>query len=263
MKKFKALLEKPWFAYTFAAVCAVLVYLFFTGFRSIKGFTDSVMAFLSPIITGIIIAYLLNPVSEFFKRTIFKKVKKEGVKHILGVTLTCICVLLVLGIIIGSLIPSLVQSISKLISSWDSYTAKIQELIEKLTVFLESKKIKFDLSNISSIVNDSMNKLVKLIKDNSKNILSVAGSIGSGISNFAIGVLFGVCFLVAKKSILSVAKKLLSAFVKYKTIDKYDDLFFRCSSVFISYVGATLMDALIIGIGALIFMLNMFLRGYA
>ena len=257
MKRFKALLTKPWAAYTFAACSAVILYMLLSNLSIFAGWLSSIWKLFSPVVIGIIVAYLLNPVSDIFEFRVFKKVKKPGAAHLLAVIMTVLCLILALAIILVALIPSLAQSVSKLISNWDDYMRKAQELITRFSAFAASKNINVDLSNLSSAVNNAMTEAVKWLKGNTKTILSTLGSVGSSVSNFAIGILFGVCFLIAENSLVKFLAKIRSMLYKKERIERNNELLRSFNNVFIRYVGCTLLDALIIGIGVLIFTLIM------
>lgn len=255
MDKLKHWLHKPW-AGTAAALCvAVLLYEILEHFSSVKGGVNAVLTFLSPVFTGVVVAYLFDPVSEFFKRTLLKKVKKESTRHIWGVILTIVCVVLVLALLLVSLIPSIAKSVSKLIGNWDSYTARLKDLLGWADDFAKKHNINVDLSNVHNLIDNALDRLYTVVKDNLKNILGTLGSIGSDISNFAVGVVFGFCFLAAKKTLLTILSLLRRAVFKTERIEKNNLLLERCHRVFIRYVGATLLDALIVGITTLIFTL--------
>ncbi len=257
MKKLDHILEKPWAAYTFAACFAVLLYLVLSHLPIFFGWIGSLWKLLSPVVTGIIVAYLLNPISDFFEFKVFKKMKKPGAAHLWSVVMTVVCFVLFLAIILVALIPSLIQSVSKLISNWDDYTKKLMALLNRAVEFAASKNIQIDLSNITSWVEDSMSKAVDLLKENVSTILKTLGDVGTSVSNFAIGVLFGVCFLVAEKSLVGILANVRASLFKKERLERNNELWRRCHQVFIRYVGCTLLDALIISLGTLVFALIM------
>lgn len=257
MKKFEKLLAKPWAAYTFAACSAVILYLLLSHLAVFFGWLSSLWKLLSPVVIGIVVAYLLNPVSDFFEYRAFRKIKNRSAAHFWSVVVTVVCLVLFLAVLLIALIPSLVQSISKLISNWDSYTSKLMELLEKLIAFAQSKNIDVDLSTVSAWVSNAMSSLVNWLTKNVKTILSTLGSVGSSVSNVAIGVLFGVCFLVAEKSLVSLLHKIRSAIYKEERLQRNNELLGHCNAVFLRYVGCTLLDAVIIALGALVFSLIM------
>ncbi len=257
MKRFKDLLSRPWAAYAFATCSAVILYMLLSHLSVFFGWLASLWKLLSPVFTGIIVAYLMNPVSDFFEFRVFKKLKKPGAAHLWAVVMTVLCLVLVLAVLLWALIPSLAQSVSKLISSWDDYTKKAQTLIAKAAAFAADKNINVDLSQVSAAVENSMVELVDWLKNNVKTILSTLGSVGTSVSNFAIGILFGVCFLVAEKSLVSLLGKVRAMLFKKERLERNNELWRRFHKVFIRYVGCTLVDALIIGVGVLIFTLIM------
>ncbi|MBQ7541930.1 MAG: AI-2E family transporter [Clostridia bacterium] len=257
MKRFKDLLSRPWAAYTFAACSAVILYMLLGHLSVLMGWFASLWKLLSPVVIGIIVAYLMNPVSDFFEFRVFKKLKKPGAAHLWAVIMTVVCLILVLIILLAALIPSLAKSVSKLISNWDEYTQKAQELIVRVSAFAAGKNINVDLSRLSAAVDNAMTDLVRFLKNNSKTILSTLGTVGSSVSNFAVGILFGVCFLVAENSLVTVLAKVRALLFKKERLDRNNELWRRFNKVFLRYVGCTLLDALIIGVGVLIFTLIM------
>ena len=255
LKKLKESLRKPWAAYTFAACSAVLLYMVLSHFAVIGGWLSSVWKLISPIVIGLAIAYLLDPVSKFFEEHVFQKIKKDSARHTAAVVTTVICLLLVLAVLLIALVPSLIESITKLVANWDSYTQKLQQLLDRLILFAQKHKLPVDPDSLSHLFDDAMSKLFTLIRNNVQKILSVVGGVGSSVINFAVGVLFGVCFLFAKKNLLDVVAKLRAATLPREQLERNNEIWRRCHVVFVRYIGCTLVDALIIGVGTLIFTL--------
>ena len=255
MKKFEKLMAKPWLAYTFATCAAVLLYMLLKNVGVLYGAFGAVCKLLSPVITGAIVAYLFNPLANFFERKCFRKLKKESARHFWAVALTALCLLVFLALLLLALIPSLAKSITNLVTNWEAYTNKLEGLVEKVSVFASQHKINVDLSSVQEFIDTSMDRLITLVKENSKTIVSTVGTVGASVSNFAIGVVFGFCFLIAKAPILRIVSKLRAALWKKERLERSDELFSRCHRVFIRYVGCTLLDALIIGVAVLVFTL--------
>lgn len=255
MKRIRLWFQKPWVCYAAAACVAVTLYELLEHLSAVKSGIDAVWTFLSPIVMGVIIAYLFDPVSEFFKRKVLKKMKKDSARHIWGVILTIICIVLILALLLVALIPSIAKSISKLIANWDSYTAKLSEILNWADDYAKKHNINLDLSNVHNLLDNAFDKLFAVAKNNLKNILGTIGSIGSGISNFAIGIVLGFCFLAAKKTLLDILGQIRGALFKRERIEKNNQLLERCHRVFIRYVGCTLLDALIVGFTTLVFTL--------
>ena len=257
MKKLEAVLKKPWAAYTFAACSAVLLYMLLTNLPVFARWLAAIWRFLSPVVIGVVTAYLLNPVEDFFEKKVFRRLKKERSRHTAGVICAVACLVLFLALLLYALIPSLIRSVKSLVSNWNSYSENLRGLLDKAVALAERMHITIDVSNISDLLDDAMNKAVEWIRENVQTILTKAGDIGTSVSNFAVGVLFGVCFLAAEKSLVSLLAKVRAAVFREKRLRRNNVMWARFNRVFLRYVGCTLLDALIIGVGTLIFLLIM------
>lgn len=249
------LAKKPWAAYTIATCSAVILYMLLNNLAAVKSGVDSIIRLLSPVFTGIVVAYLFNPLEDFFEKKVFHKIADVNKRHFSGVLLTVICVILLIALLLTALIPSTVKSAKLLSENWESYTEKAQELLEKVQNFCESHGINVDLSNINALLKDGMNKVVKMVKDNSTEIMSKVSAVGSSVSNFFIGVLFGFCFLFAEKTIVRFIGLMRRSVIREDRIEKHNEILSHCHKVFSRYVVCTLLDAAIIGVATLIFTL--------
>ena len=77
MEKFKKLFSRQFFEYTAAACIAVILYVLLTNFTALHKGLSFVWSIVSPVVIGIIVAYLFNPVAMFFEEKVFKKIKKN------------------------------------------------------------------------------------------------------------------------------------------------------------------------------------------
>ena len=258
MNKLKSIFTKKQAGYALTACIAVVLYEFLEHFEAMKPFLLSVKAFLSPIIIGIAIAYLFDPLADdVFERKLLKNMKNESARHTWGVILTIVCIVLILVLLLVALIPSVAKSISKLVSNWDEYNLKLHAIIGKIAAFAGAHNIKIDMSPVEGYLDNLAGKIMEIVKNNSKSIQSTLGEIGSGVSNFGVGIIFGFCFLGAKKTLLKFLDKIRRALHTNETIERNNQLFGRCHKIFVRYVGCTLLDACIVGVATLIFMLIM------
>ena len=132
---------------------------------------------------------------------------------------------------------------------------KLDALFFKVEELMGKAGISMSVSNLSSLVEEALSKLVDFVKNNTNSILNTAGSIGTGILNIGIGLVFGFCFLAAKKTLISIILRVRYAFTKKEKAEKNDKIWKSCHEVFLSYFGCTLLDALIVGVATLVFML--------
>ena len=78
MKKLKTIFTERWLGYTATAVIVVLLYEMLEHLDRLKPAFSGIWSFISPILIGIAIAYLFDPVADdFFERKLLRKIKKE------------------------------------------------------------------------------------------------------------------------------------------------------------------------------------------
>ena len=78
MKKLKSVFTKRWAGYTLTACIAVLLYETLEHFEVVRPLFEGLKGFFSPIIIGIAIAYLFDPVADDFLREGCSKTSKAS-----------------------------------------------------------------------------------------------------------------------------------------------------------------------------------------
>ena len=99
----KRLKEKPWFNYAIAACIAVILYVILTHLPGVREGIGTFLGYFRPVILGCVIAYLINPLSKLYERSIFCRIKKEKTKESVSTVLAFVTVILFLALLM--LIP--------------------------------------------------------------------------------------------------------------------------------------------------------------
>ncbi|MBQ2609095.1 MAG: AI-2E family transporter, partial [Butyrivibrio sp.] len=125
--------KKKWFSYTIATCSAVVLYMILSNFSSIFDGINSFFGFLRPVILGMVIAYIFNPIAVMLEKGIFKKIKKESRRWKLSVAFTIFFIVLAVVLLFVALVPQLIDSVSKLISSIDILADTGDQLIDSVS----------------------------------------------------------------------------------------------------------------------------------
>ena len=251
MNKLKSLLNKPWSSYTIATCSAVLLYLFLTHLGMFSALFGKIAELLSPVLIGGAIAYLLNPVVNFFEKKVFSKIKKASARHTLAVIVTLLIILICLGVLLATLIPSLISSVSALISNRELYI----ETLETLAAKFSDRFIKLDVTRISQEAKNLVDRFASNAFDNMGSILTTLKGVGTGFSNFAFGFVFAICFLLGKDSLIRVTQRFRRSYMSTQRFEQLNRFWSRCHSIFTRYLSCTILDGLVVGIANAIFML--------
>ncbi len=259
MKKIDQLIKNRKVIYALTALaagilCAVAIFfIFFSNVNSISGFFEGVTRVLAPIIIGLVLAYIIDPVAKFFETKVFVKVKKENLRRTLSAVIALILVLTLLIVFIGTLIPNLISSISMLMENADTYYATIEKTVNQINSL--GFGLHIDLSAIEASVRNWLGDFVNNLSQNLSSVLSTTKNIGAVLLNILIGVILAVYILFSKKYLLSGLRRLRKAIFTPKQYDSSTRFWNRCHDIFTQYIGCNIIDALIIGISNAIFML--------
>lgn len=229
---------------------------------NVWGFVNRIIAVLSPIITGFVIAFILNPImvfcqkslDRFFTKKIRKKETALKISKYLSVTVAMLAGLAIIAVTVSLIIPNLVNSITQL--------AKI--LPDQVQGWLDwiSKKIPDSaLANIEDKIVKYVNNWVST--DLLKSVDTAAGYFASGVMgvynffiNFTVGLVVAVYVLSSKDYFKRITQKFLCLIFKKKsTVIEIVKVAKDSHRTFTGFIVGKLVDSLIIGIMCFIFML--------
>ena len=229
------------------------------NFEKIFLFLDGVIDVFSPFIIGIIFAFILNVINNFYERRLFGKVKNnkfwKKAKRPISITLSLVSVFVIIIFVIYLLIPQLENSIGLFIETLPEYKEDIIGILDK-----------FDVDNNTiNVVSDYLDNFGKAItnyiKDNSADVITVTtefvGSIVNAVSKGIISIVFAIYILAQKENLKRQINKIMTAYLKPKTIDKIKTVATLANKTFSNFVTGQGLEALIFGslcfVGMLIF----------
>ncbi len=246
MKKLRELLEKRWFANLFVVCAGILFYLLLIHISVVLEFIDSVFTVIGPIIAGMIIAYLIDPVAVFFEKKVFRKLKKEDAKRILSVILSLLVIISAITLFFIILVPSLADSIRSLANTVEMYVKDSDALINQINS-IRFLNYSLDITRISTYFEKGFEYIVGYLSENAEALIDTSKSVGNSIFNLVVGFILGVYFLLGKKHLLQNIEDFRMSLLKDKTRKKHDEFFARCHDIFIRYIGCDLLDGFIVG----------------
>ncbi len=260
MKHLKKLVENRMSVFVLAAMaagilCAVIVlYVVFLNVGSIAEFFGSLVGLLTPVIIGLVLAYVIDPVAKFFENKVFRKLKKEKLRRILSAVIALVLVLALVALFIGTLIPSLISSISMLISNADSYYASVEKVVGKIND-MGMFGLRIDLTAIIESVKDTMTDLFGNLTKNYESVINTTRNIGNTVVDVVIGLILAIYFLFGKQNLVTGMNRLRSVLYSKKKLERSNGFWRSCHEIFTQYIGCNIIDAMIVGLSNAIFML--------
>lgn len=248
-----------WGLTAFIVLCSTILF-FFALFRMagvIEGF-HIVTQILMPFIYGLVIAYLLCPLYNFFTRNLYKKI--NGVlgktraltfSRALSTTITMIIAFIVVGGLVSMVLPQMLDSLISLVrTAPESFT----KLLDWAEVKLSSNR------DINAALKIFMGDYTLKINDWLQNdvlpwLLTFAAEVSTGLidimrflKDFIIGIIICIYFLNSKELFKAQSKKLTFAILKKQNARILINEARFINRTFSGFITGKLIDSAIIGV---------------
>ena len=246
------------------ALCITAIILL-SRIDAIKSAVGWLFGILSPILIGVVLAYIINPVYVWVEKLFLKdfaKCKRMSNKwrlrlsHGLGVALSVSFMLAVIALLLFLIIPELLESLEKLIKLTPSI---IDNASEWLNAQNDSNNI--FMRNLSDIVAQALASISDWLKNKAADALgSVISSVYSVVMfifDFLIAILVCIYALLEKKQFIAQSKKMLFALYNPEKANYILSAARYGNHIFGRIVSGKILTSAMIGVVTYIFMLIM------
>lgn len=252
MKFNKDLLEKRWVAYTIAACLAVILYFLLSNLGDIFKGIKVIYKILSPLITGLIIAYIIDPFVTFLRETVFANIKNEKTRKRMSVTTALVGIAIIIILLMVALIPQIIVSVQTFVKNINTYIETMQNLLQNISI--EAAKRNIDISGVIRFGDDTLSLLGKKIPENFNGILTTSINISKAIFDLFIAMFLAIYFLADKDRLRNGFSRLLKRLLKAENYKAFAGFWERCNSILIRYIAFDIIDGIIVGVANFIFM---------
>ena len=250
------------------AVYAILALFFYliVNMTPLKDWMSKFLYIFSPLIWGLVLAYLLNPAYNVISKHILKKMQNRFWKRFLTVFLTFVWFFAIVWLIGWLIVPNTISSLSSIINNLDIYIDNMVGWLNNAfnwfaRNFLHSDTIKEyvtveDIRNaFGGLFNETenfFNSILETLSHYRSEIINSGSSILAGAFNIARNILFGffisLYILASKDKRLAQAKKFKSAILSDKMNRTVDETLVLFNRSFGGFINGKLLDSLIIGV---------------
>lgn len=262
-----------WGATLLGVVLASIVFcVILLNLKGFFGIISDLIAILSPVILGVIFAYLLNPMVNAIDRALpkllLKKMKKEStakkISRAVGIVVSLSVGLFLVYGLFYLVLPQLYETIMGIVNKLPEYFSTVEkwvlsffednpEMSANARTMLDNAYLKLEdwlsedgflLDNLQKIMNGVTTSLMSVIK---------------AVANAVIGIVASVYILWSKETFLGQIKKILVAICRPEKADRILYIGRETHRIFGGYVSGVIIEAIIMGImtyvGMLIFRL--------
>lgn len=251
-----------------AAVLFVVFIFRFDSFASGFSWLGDIMA---PIIIGIAIAYIVNPLVVMFEDKVFhrlrdgevkvapnaknpekslakkKKLRRTAAKALSIIISFVIVLAAIVGICIAA-VPSLSKSIIDLANQLPKYIENADRFLDE--TFANNPDIAMfiseEFSQLSGIIQKFAEMIEPMASDIIGNLSSAIAAILVALKNVLIGFIIAIYFLFSKERLIAQSKKVLFALLKNDKCQGFLTVCSKSNNIFKKYIVSNLLDAVII-----------------
>ena len=248
-------------AFLIVAAC-IVCYFAFLRFDYIADGFAKIMDLLRPIIYGIVIAYLLNPVMKFVEKYVSKAlsyvIKKEKslqkISRSIAIFASLIFALAIVSALFVMLIPELIKSLNDL---FEKMPGQIQEFIDYLSELRKGDKQHQQLLGAALVQGSAAleewaktslfskdNILVTGITGITTGVISIVG----GVLDIIIGLIVSIYALFSKEDFLGQGRKIIYAVMSPKRANLTLHILRKSNSIFGGFIIGKIIDSAIIGV---------------
>lgn len=243
-------------------VCCILFFFCVLRFRELKALLGTIFHILSPIIWGIMIAYLLWPIVKRVQDFLIPRLpafiqtekRRKNVGLGLGIAIALALMLLIIIVLISMVLPELANTVMTLVNNFNTYIAYVQNLEGSVNDLLSNNP------QLQSVVHSAFDNLAGWLGDwvqndllNQINVIvtSLTSSVigfGRFILDFIIGIIVSIYVFASKETFAGQFKKILYAIFKPEQVNVILDVLRHSNKIFGGFISGKILDSLIIGI---------------
>lgn len=235
--------------YVLAIIIAIVLYEALENIDNVIAAFKKVMGILSPLITGLCVAFVVNMPMSFIERHAPKRLRVDAWSKRLRVGSMAAAYLLaaaLLFLFVLMVVPSLTESIKSLVENLDTYVEQASGWFDGIWRNLQ----------VNDAVTERLQQLGKLLFEWMDALLTgvVSGALNftiglvTGVFNTLIAVMLSIFALYNKEKLLRQTRKMLYAVLKPERAERYEKIAARSNLVFHKYILGQFLDCFILGV---------------
>ena len=240
-------------------VCCILFFFSVLRYQGFANGWHKVISAAQPIIIGLVLAYLLNPVMKFLERHLNKllkdRAKTDGkakkMARVFAIAGAIIFMIAVIVLLIAAIVPSVTDSIMGIVDTLPTNVANLVKMMQ------EGRLGNYE---VADTIGDALTKLTDYVENwATQTLLPQARTyliqITSGVINmvkamfnFVIGIIVAVYVLMIKERLIGQSKKVIYAIFKPRQGNIIVETMHKADDIFGGFIIGKIIDSAIIGV---------------
>ena len=261
-------IDKKWMIFGAVYAITVLLIISIANIAVINAWFGYLLRILRPVIVGLTLAYLTNPIFVFFERKLFSRMNPPSVRRFLSILFAYISLIVLAICLIGMILPQLFESLISLLKNYGDYTAAaaniLNGLISGINGFIgrfTNKEATFAYVDGQTLINSltGLFSSVSIGKDggslmdmiNSENVMMIAGVITntfSVVADVVLGFFISLYYLSSKEKRNAQIMRMRQAIFSDKINGRISRVVHCFDKSFGGFIKGKALDSLIVGV---------------
>ena len=254
-----------WGVTAFLVIAASIIFLnIINGSSTILLGIKNILTVLTPVIDGLVLAYLMNPILNFYETNVVSKVydklnflksmkpsKRRTSLRNFSILLTFITTVLIIIVFFQMVIPQIAESIQSIVKLFPTYIDNLNTLVQQ--IFKNYPIIESSLESFIGDYTKDMNEFLRntVLPYVNKVLTSLSVSLVRILTftwNMIIGLIISIYIMANRELFAAQSKKILYAYFTKKTAGNIIGEFLFIHKTFSSFIVGKITDSVIIGI---------------
>lgn len=224
----------------------------------VAGVISKILQILKPFIIGLVLAYLLNPILDYFEKKVVSNVvaktkvkKQKALSRVISMIITFLLAIAFLCALFSMVIPQLIESIKGIVNNLSLYATNLEQWISNL---LSSSP------TLASMLTEEFNDINGTIITWAKNNLlpqldNIIGGVTTSLigvvvllKDLLVGLIISIYVLFSKELFFAQTKKFLYAVFPMGAATTALTVTRRSHRIFGKFIIGKLIDSFIIGV---------------
>lgn len=252
-------------------VYAVIFFLIvaLSNLSEVNAFLSWLLDILAPVLIGLCIAYLINPLFRTLERRVFSRVRLVSLRRALSLLLTYVILLAVIAGLILLIIPQLIDSVKTFAGNLNSHLDSLVEQFNSIIGWINGKLPSsdgetvlspLDRNTVLEKVNGLVNTLLDLIRDSMdsgsiSHIIAILGQTASVVTDTILAIFISLYILATKELRYAQVKKFRTAWIPERIDRSMTRILSIADRSFGGFLRGKIFDSSIVGVLVYLFCL--------
>lgn len=229
------------------------VFLVVSNYQLALGYISHFFIILSPVIIGVVMAYILNILMVKFENIWFPNHTSKWLiktRRPVSILLAILTISFVLMIVLGLVIPqvlvvltTLIEAIPVAINQIQAWLTNSEEIFPEIAVILDQFEVNWSelVQDVVAFFNGVTTRIVEAT-------LSTLGSIASIVINLFLSLIISIYILMSKETLLRQANRVIKAYSTKKRYNKMRYVLSVLDASFSHFITGEVLEGFILGL---------------